>query len=187
MGNLPDKLQKTEDKSQLILWVKEAGVFKPAELKDITQAAPWYSLDYTLQRNCTLGTKVISPRELALVSSPYLGPITIVEEVSDEDNQKKSTFQRKREFVHETMRQVVSMARQIAETENVPYFGVTTVIAPIGRKWTFKEEDEETKLFRQEKYLECTQLQLERIKKRLEAGPKEFALHPTAHLYVPNK
>ncbi|OIO41327.1 hypothetical protein AUJ62_03020 [Candidatus Pacearchaeota archaeon CG1_02_32_21] len=170
---------RTQLNPQFILWIKEAGVFRPAELK-----MPENYMGYELEKNVELGSQDISPDSLNLMSAVYLGPINIFEEqLRNENIITKDAFQRLHEHYHGVACGIVKCAENVAKEQGVSYFGVNIVQTEKDRTWKFKErKDFVTEKFFdfEEKYsfLETS----EKSKK-----PLEFVLHPTAQLYVPRK
>ena len=163
---------------QFILWLKEAGVFRPAQLK-----MPENYLGYDLERNVEIGSQDIAPDSLNLVSSVYLGPINIFEEQLGNITSKitgKDAFQRLREHKHGTVYEIVKLAEEVAKGQSVPYFGVNIVQTGKDRTWKFTERDDffDKKLEREYNFVN----KFDKSKK-----PLEFVLHPTAQLYVPRK
>lgn len=172
---------QTQLNPQFILWIKEAGVFRPAEVK-FPDSHEWYDIGYDLEKNCQIGTEDISPNTLNLVSSLYLGPIRISEEIEDGSIIQKDIFQRKGQFKHGSVKCIVNLAEKVAQSGGVPYFSVGYVHSPIETTWKFteKEGDLTKKLTEDKKYSF-----LDKFTKS--KGPFEFVLHPTAQLYVPRE
>ena len=173
---------QTPSSPQFILWVKEAGVFRPAEVK-LSENYDWYDGTYNLMKNCQLGTEDISPESLRLISAPYLGPVRILEEVECGNVVQKNTLLRKREFKHGTVQRIVNLAQEVAKNEGVPYFSVTYVNSPVERTWKFTENNDWLK----EKMQETYSYGKDFGPKKGPIKPLEFILHPTAQLYVPRK
>ena len=121
---------------QFIFWVKEAGVFRPAEPK-----MPENYLGYDLEKNIELGEGEISPESLNLVSSVYLGPVNIFEEQLGMV-QSKDAFERLRQHKHGTAYGLVRLAEGVAQEQGVPYFAVNVVQTPKDRTWKFEQRDD---------------------------------------------
>ena len=183
---------QTQTKPQFILWVKEAGVFRPAQLK-----MPENFLGYDLERNVELGSQDISPDSLNLMNSVYLGPINIFEEQLGNVT-SKDVFQRLREHKHGIACEIENLAEEVAKRQGVPYFAVNIVRTGKNRTWKFTEKDDflltlteyvereiksgfVDKLYKPEKKYDLVD-KLYKPEK-----PLEFVLHPTAQLYVPRK
>lgn len=166
---------QTQPNPQFILWVREAGVFRPAQLK-----MPEDYLGYALERNVELGSQDISPDSLNLVNSVYLGPVNIFEEqlrnVTSND-----AFQRLREHKYGIAYGIVKLAEEVAKGQGVPYFGVNIVQTGKDRTWKFIERDDSFL----PKYLEREYDFISKFDKSKK--PLEFVLHPIAQLYVPRK
>ena len=165
---------QTPPSPQFILWLKEAGVFRPAQLK-----MPENYLGYDLERNVEVGSQDISPDSLILVGSVYLGPINIFEEQLG-NTTSKDAFQRLREHKHGTAYGIIKLAEEVAKGQSVPYFGVNVVQTGKDRTWKFTERDDffVKSLKREYDFVD----KFDKPKK-----PLEFVLHPTAQLYVPRK
>ena len=162
--------KQTQTKPQFIMWVKDAGVFKLAELR-----MPHDYTGYRLERNVKLGERKISPDILNLVSSVYLGPINIFEDSSDFRTDK---IERLRQHRFGTILGIKDLAEKVAKNEGVPYFALSIIQTSKERTWKSADytltEEKNTEYDLTREYLN-----FEKPK------PIEFVLHPTAQLYVP--
>ena len=111
---------QTQSSPQLILWMKEAGVFKTAQLK-----MPEYP-SYNLEKNVEVGDRDISPNSLNLINSTYLGSIHIFEERLGCDSSENS-FERLKKHKYMAVDKIVKLAENFARRQVVPYFGVNMV------------------------------------------------------------
>ncbi|MCH7568396.1 MAG: hypothetical protein IIA87_03160 [Nanoarchaeota archaeon] len=172
-------MAKEQTQPQFIFWVREAEVFRPAELK-----MPEHSLGYDLERNIELGEQEISPKSLNLVSSIYLGPINIIEERLGR-SLSIGESQRMRQDSHGIASGIIGLAEEAAKREGVPYFAVSVIQTDKDRTWDFTEIDKlwQQKTFKSEYSLES----ITDKPKDKPKGPLEFVLHPTAQLYVPRE
>ncbi len=178
---------------QFIFWVKQEGVFKPAELK-----MPEGYLGHDLESNVELGEqKLVLGKDIQSHSSVYLGPINIFEERFG-SSMITENFERLRQYKHGIVQGIVNLAEQTAEEQRVQYFAVNFVQTPKDRTWRFVREDESLeKLFDNEKYILLNErdkqikisdkILKDMRKKFYEPKPLEFVLHPTAQLYVSKK
>jgi hypothetical protein len=171
--------------SQLIMWAKEAGVFKLARVKIPSN----YSSYFDLEHNVELGEQGISADSLNLVGSVYLGPLNIFEEreFPPRNLQLKSSCERYAEHVFGIIERIIRNAGDVAKKQEIPYFGVNIVRT---------DKNEEARFIENEKY-ENYHFDLDKKSKQdlfslhdfFDSKPKqkEFVLHPTAQLYVPKK
>ena len=168
---------QTQSSPQFIMWVKEKGVFIPAELK-----MPKDYIGYSLEKNVELGEQEISPDRLNLMCSVYLGPINIFEEQTWQVTNitSKYTLQRLREHEHETVYGIVKIAEEVAKGQCVQYFGVNVIQTEKDRTWKFTKRDD----FLKRNDLEENYSSFDKCKSK---KPLDFVLHPTAQLYVPRK
>ena len=169
---------------QFIFWVKEAGVFRPAEPK-----IPESYLGYDLEKNIELGEREISPESLNLVSSVYLGPINIFEE-DMEHSMSNEAFERLRQFGYDAVYGVVKDAEGIADAQGIPYFAVNIVQTSKDRTWKFEQKDDYVS--KEDDYVSKDILKknkkfLDSWKTENRRKPLEFVLHPTAQLYIPRE
>jgi len=167
---------QTQPSPQFILWVKEAGVFRPAQLK-----MPENYIGYDLERNVEVGSQDISPDSLNLVSSVYLGPINIFEEQLFGTITRKDVYERLREHKHGIAYGIVRLAEDVAKRQGVPYFGADVVQTGKDRTWKFTERDDSFWPKNVGREYDLTD-KFDKPKK-----PLEFVLHPTAQLYMPRK
>ncbi len=162
---------------QFIFWVKEAGVFRPAKLR-----MPENYLGYDLEKNIELGEREISPASLNLVSSVYLGPISIFEEDIGH-SMSKDAFERLRLHKHGTACGIVRLVEDAAKGKGVPYFAVDVIQTPKDRTWKFTQKDD----WLSQKVFEESEKYSSLIERDILRKPREFVLHPTAQLYVPRE
>src|SRR3990167_2244381 len=160
---------------QFILWLKEAGVFRPAQLK-----MPENYIGCDLERNVEVGSQDISPDSLNLVSSVYLGPINIFEEQL-ETITRSDAYERLREHKYGIAYEIVRLAEDVAKRQGVPYFGVDVVQTGKDRTRKFTERNDFFWTKDDEKEYDLTDKFVKPKK------PLEFVLHPTAQLYMQRK
>lgn len=173
-----EQSKQSQPSPQLIMWVKENGVFKPAYLKMHENY-----IGHNLERNVELQDPEISPDTLNLVSSVYLGPINIYEEQLG-CSESHDTFQRLKEYKHGIASGIVKFAEEVAKQNGVPYFGVTVIQTLKDRTLKFKAKES---LFDEDLIRERYDLTNIFVEKNQPQKPLEFVLHPTAQLYVLRK
>lgn len=170
-------MAEEQTQPQFISWAKEAGVFRPAELK-----MPENYAGCDLERNIELGEREISPRSLNLVSSVYLGAVNILEEAMG-NHMGMDEFELLRLRRHGAVCQIVGLAEDLAQNQGIPYFSVNIVKTPKDRTWEIKRT--RTKgLYDEIPYKEKHSF-VDKLDRSRE--PTEFVLHPTAQLYVPRE
>ena len=169
-------MTEEQTQPQFIFWVKEAGVFRPAEPK-----MPENYPGYDLESNVELGERDISPESLNLVSSVYLGPINILEEQIG-TYMSREAYERLRQHRHGTACGIVKLAEEVAKGQGISYFAVNVVQTNKDRTWKFKQRDDWL-LTGFEKYKSYSSM----INRDKPEEPLEFVLHPTAQLYVPRE
>lgn len=176
---------ETQSNPQFIFWVKEAGVFRPAQL-----TMPKDYVGYDLERNVKLGSQDISPHPLSLishhaltlVSSVYLGPINIFQEPLSSVTGKEA-FQRYQLFPFRILSEIVAEAKDVAQQQGVPYFALGLVQTGKDRTRRFiTAETDESLMSPFNSYKPNNFGDYEKLTK-----PLEFVLHPTAQLYVAKK
>ncbi|MCD4759522.1 hypothetical protein K8R33_01390 [archaeon] len=159
---------------QFIFWVKEAGVFRPAEPK-----MPENYIGYNLENNIELGEREISPESLNLVSSVYLGPVNIFEEDMGTPRSNEA-FERLKQHRYNMAYGIVRLAEEVAKEQIVPYFAVNVVKTSKERTWKFVQQE---RLY--DEMIEKNPSLVGKFDKLRESI--EFILHPTAQLYVPRE
>src|SRR3989338_7482028 len=132
---VPRELSTIESAPQFVLWVPEERVFRPARIE---QPDDYIGLD--IARNSKYDTR----REglhLRLVGSPYLGPVSFVDQpqsFASSNSMDRRTFDDMKHANISRLQAIVERARVIAQDQKVPYFGVLIVQAN-------EEEPEEEK------------------------------------------
>jgi hypothetical protein len=172
--------------SQLIIWAKEAGVFKPVKANIPLKYGSYYDLEH----NVELGEQEISADSLNLVSSVYLGPLNIFEERQSLSSnfEIKSSYERYAEHVFGIIHRIIKEAKNVAEEKGVPYFGVDIVKTGKNEEVRFVEnENYRTYHFDLEKKAHSERKISDYFSESRKPVITEFVLHPTAQLYVPKK
>ena len=165
-------MSEEQTQSQFIFWVKEAGVFRPAELK-----MPENTTTYGLEKNIELREQDIPLDSLNLLSSVYLGDINIFKGQL-EGYASKDVFKEFKSHVYGTVSNIVKLAEGVAKEQGAPYFAVNVVQTPKDRTWKFERNRD---LLKYVAAINFTSI----VKPFNEPkGPSEFVLCPTAQLYV---
>ncbi|MBR9704885.1 hypothetical protein GOV12_05715 [Candidatus Pacearchaeota archaeon] len=165
---------------QFIHWVKENGIF--IGVKRLKQSEK--QVCYDIESNVELDSEYFRKRNvLELLSSVYLGPMSISQELSSAHSGRDYT-ERLNYFKHAMVKQIVDLARQVAEDEDATYFGVNIVRTYNDNQRKFQSVFDFNKLTLPPSLVKGLGYKKYPIENPL---PLEFTLHPTANLYVPRE